>query len=125
MRDPYTDAVEQGMQVRLPKSNELFIDIDSEEDHTHLWAMICVLSSNGIHLKVTENRPSRTQGHRHIVAELDHELTPLERILLQAVLGSDRKRELLSWIRIHAATGFEPTVFFEKRRASSTTDLAA
>ena len=39
-------------------------------------------------------------GNTHIVLTLDRDYTPFERIIFQAVLGSDPVRELLNWKRV-------------------------
>lgn len=50
--------------------------------------------------------------HRHITLTLSNNISDVERILLQAILGSDPKRELLSYIRILRNIP-QPTAFFE------------
>jgi hypothetical protein len=116
--DPYEVADELGLEVLVPKADELFIDIDTDAQAAQLDRQLAVLASNKVHATVTRMGPSRTAGHLHAVVKLDREVTPTERILLQAVLGSGPKRELLSWLRIHTESGREPTVFFEEKEAA-------
>lgn len=67
-------------------------------------------------IQVVSNKPSRSgaPGKRHITLALNRKLTSVERILFQALLGSDRKRELLSYIRVLNSDP-EPTLFFERK----------
>lgn len=54
------------------------------------------------------------RGHYHGYVQLTRIVAhPLERYLLQACLGSDRRKELLTWMRWYE--GHEmPCVFFEQ-----------
>jgi len=49
-----------------------------------------------------------------VVVTLERNVEPMERILIQAFLGSDLKREALSWVRI-VNNDPNPTLFFEKK----------
>jgi hypothetical protein len=116
--NPYETAATLGMHVMLPSDSELFIDIDCEEDLVHYRAMLEVLKplafTDGRALVVMDRViPSKTLGHFHVVVTLDERVTPMERIAFQAALGSDRKRELLSLLRIRLQLDRPPTVFFE------------
>jgi hypothetical protein len=112
--DVYAAAAERGQQVVLPKANELFIDIDNDDSYAWFTMACQILDENEIEYTVTQRPPSRSGGE-HIYVELtDWELTPLERIAFQAVMGSDRKRELLSLLRLFMAIPRPPTVFFEQ-----------
>lgn len=111
--DPYRVAEELGFVVRLPQANELFIDIDSTDGMKQFHATLRVLEKNGF-ICQWQSEPSFTPNHYHIVVTLPFEVSPTERILLQAVLGSDPKREVLSWMRIHYNLERPPTVFFEQ-----------
>lgn len=106
-------AAQLGLRVVLPKPNELFIDIDSaraledfEEASAILgdefpgWTFVRAPSASG------------KKDHFHITVTLPRPVTELERICLQAALGSDRKRELLAFIA-HRRGYATPTVFFE------------
>jgi hypothetical protein len=115
--NPYRAARDKGLSVVKPSKHELFIDIDNDEDLAHYEAMCDVMDS--ALLPVHEVRRTRSSGGNwHIVAKTAQELTPIERIALQAALGSDRKRELLSILRIWREPGVPPTVFFEKTEVS-------
>ena len=58
--------------------------------------------------------PSGKPHHMHVRVRLSRPVKhPYERILLQAVLGSDRMHEALSWNEVDRGLD-DPTVFFEK-----------
>lgn len=114
---------EKGLRYRvvLPRDDELQIDIDNLEalavfqgNYTrlreywhHRWAGGCEMTCEVV--------PSKTEGHFHITVRLPTEIDDQERIMLQALLGSDPVRELLSLVRIWAGLERPPTCFFEPR----------
>jgi hypothetical protein len=103
--------------VVLPKSNELFIDIDSDADLAEFDRNYGVINELFC-IDEYEVKPSRNKERgKHIYVKLGQNVTPTERILLQAILGSDRKREALSLWRIHHNDP-DPTLFFEKSGSS-------
>lgn len=130
LRPAAAEAEERGVDMVLPESpQDLFIDIDNAADEEILLRHLTVLAHFGVHVKVKKHAPSPSNepGHMHYYLHVDPEdldleymdLTPAAapyiRILLQAVLGSDRKRELLSFLRLVLNTGQPPTVFFESK----------
>lgn len=62
---------------------------------------------------------SKSRGHVHIYIHLPKPLPLGTRIALQALLGSDLKRELFNWIRGCTRAKF-PVVLFEKRKKRNT-----
>ena len=95
-----------------PEDRDLFIDIDDDASLNTYLEMGRVLHENGFYF--TETKRTRSAGgNTHIYAKFTKQLTDLERVLLQACLGSDRKRELLSFLRIVLRLDRAPTVFFE------------
>ncbi len=107
-------ARKEGLRIVLPTANELLIDIDSDADYsrfTQAYARLCDLDLFEPTGFVTT--PSRNGGEgRHISIHLRKRVTPLERIALQAILGSDWKRELYSLARLQDGDAI-PTLFFE------------
>ncbi len=63
-------------------------------------------------------RSSNHGNHWHVEVISSQGLNKAERIALQAALGSDRKRELLSLCRYFAGSRY-PTLFFEERKCKS------
>lgn len=108
-------AAERGLVVTKPAVNELFIDIDNEESYAVFNANIGRVAAC-LPCEAEEwDSPSGRPGHRHILVTFAPSvvLTDIERIALQAVLGSDRVREVLSWQRAFKGVRC-PTLFFEK-----------
>ncbi len=109
-------AAENGLDVIIPNNNQLLLDIDNNQDraiYTQNWAEIGSIYG----VTEVEEWPSRSNkpGRTHMRVTLRTPITPLERVLIQAVLGSDRRRELHSLRRIMNSEE-TPTLFFEKRK---------
>jgi len=107
----------EGCRVEVADSRTLFIDIDSNAaytvfvDNIYLADRIFGIDKRKSNWVCT---PSKSGGEkRHIRVKLFREFSLVERILLQACLGSDLKRELISLKR--AMDGEDNVVvFFEK-----------
>jgi len=106
-------AEELGMDIVYPESDELFVDIDSVEDLKVFHKNLGLLGDLVLGYMRT---PSNGGGdHWHVKVKLSHALDDgFDRIALQSLLGSDRKREMLSWITMKD-DGANPTCFFEKK----------
>lgn len=105
-------AEENGLDVLLPKPNQLFIDLDDPYDRQVFEQNRDLIDdSYGIsEFMVTTSR----SGGKHLTVNLMQDITPLERVALQAVLGSDRRREAHSLRRLLQGEK-NPTLFFEKK----------
>jgi hypothetical protein len=105
-------ADEKGLVIVRPESNELFVDIDDEVDLAAFHASREILGDLVESFRLTRS-PSGRPGRYHARVRLTRDIEDdFERIALQAILGSDRKREVLSWVR--AARGeADATIFFE------------
>lgn len=109
--DPYQLAKDYGLKVVLPAENELQLDIDTPEQMAQYEAQLPLLRN---FMMVRETKRTKSfSGNDHIyLACPGLTFTPSERIALQAALGSDPKRELLSMAR--AKFSNKPaTLFFE------------
>lgn len=109
----------KGCVVVLPMSHELFIDIDNHDDlvlfdRRWTWAKQFVKKLAKATFAKTPS-PSGEPDHFHIrvSAEGEH-FDADERILLQAILGSDPTREMISYWRWENNAP-NPTLFFEKK----------
>lgn len=112
--DPQETAEKLGLQIVEPGPRDVFVDIDTDADYRHLTAMLDVVNAVEVYLKIGAEYPSKSGlPRRHVYVVADRDLTPVERIAIQATLGSDRKRELLSLLRVWLHTDRQPTVFFE------------
>lgn len=108
---------DEGFDVVIPKDNELQIDIDNDEQYAVFERAMHSLSRNEVFSPLTyEEHPSRSGlPRRHITVTLPRNVdTPWMRIALQASLGSDPIRELISCIRLIRGD-MAPTLFVEKR----------
>lgn len=96
-----------GLVCFFPLPNELQIDLDNGALMTSLASC---LSSNGFNIVSTLTTISKNRGE-HVYLKLGVEISDTERIILQACLGSDRKREFLGYIRL--AANAQPSCMFE------------
>jgi len=114
-RTAIEEAKKQGLVPVFPGPNQLQIDIDSD-------AQFAVYKRNkdivhqywGIVHEMIELSKSGGE-RRHITLTLKGTVGVLERIGLQAVLGSDLKREQFSLVRVLQKDA-HPTLFFEKEK---------
>ena len=110
-------AASKGCVVLVPEPDELFVDLDTEHAVKCFARGLEIIASCNPGLVIASNvRPSpsgilfRSHGFVRLSRPVKDDV---ERILLQAMLGSDPIREILSWRRIQLGID-EPTVFFEK-----------
>lgn len=95
-------AAERGQVVVFPKDNQLFIDIDTDEDYAFFKRALAIL---GAHLgPVMMNEWPSKDGlpHRHISLTMctGRTFTEVERLMIQGALGDDKMRTLLN-VRRH------------------------
>lgn len=109
-------AQAKGCTVSWPAANELYIDIDSFEAMLRHNALFGIFRRHEKCSRVCTPSPSGALGHYHVRIELDRDVNMAERLMLQAMLGSDPTRELLSYFRMtHGAEEEVVTLFFEKQ----------
>ena len=109
-------AETENLQVVFPKDNEIQIDIDNNVSFDLYVKLREVLWGNGhgpVHEVCTPSRSGNSE-RRHITVTFEKPVTPLERICLQACLGSDRMRELLGYLQ-WKNNDPHPTLFLEKK----------
>lgn len=114
-RDAFVFAEGEGVDVRYPMANELFIDIDDAYGKAQFrenWLLLSGMFEGTLSAKFTPSR--RKPEGEHIVVTLPRNVTPIERIAMQAALGSDPRREAHSLRRYFNGDPL-PTLFFEKR----------
>jgi hypothetical protein len=105
-------AVENDLIVVLPTPYELLLDIDTGDDR-RVFAQNLGLIQESYGVVDWCETYSRS-GNTHIIVTLKTAITPVERIALQTVLGSDRRREAHSLRRVLKGER-NPTLFFEKK----------
>jgi hypothetical protein len=117
--EPEQDGIraggEGGLEVVTPKPNELFIDIDGEADMKTFRENVAIFDELVMTIAGKKVMPSKSgdPARRHIIVTLSRDITDTERLLFQLMLGSDRKRELLGYVRV-LNDDPTPTLFFEK-----------
>lgn len=104
------EAEKRGMVVVEPGPHDIFLDID--DTHVVLEEQLRLAEAAGLEFEIVEAWPSRTMGHHHVHLRTEFSLNPALRIAIQAALGSDRQRELLSIARLMGGIQ-PPTVTFE------------
>src|SRR5689334_6803495 len=106
-------AKAKGLVMVYPTDHELQIDIESQADYEVFKKHFAVLLEQSWKIDI-QDAPSRNKPEgRHITLRvLNKKFTQLERLLLQAVLGSDRMRELLCYFDKENGNG-DTTFFFE------------
>lgn len=111
----FVEAAAHNLRITTPGSADLQIDIDSAEAFDTYKSHKEILNKFWVILQeVIADSKSGKPWRKHITVTLKNPITPLERIALQACLGSDRKRELLS---LEQLKNNDPhsTLFLEKK----------
>lgn len=118
----YEQARAEGLEVALPGPRDIFVDLDQAQDQYVMEALLPILAQNGFPVTVKKITRSRS-GNKHAYLEALEDLDDLTRLLLQACLGSDRKRELLGFLRAHLGkdSGYA-TAFFEVPKPTPITE---
>jgi hypothetical protein len=111
-----------GLEIVIPGPKELFIDLDSEQSYELFKNQLEVLQQF-FEAGIARDEPSRSGlPHRHIVVTVavpKNEGTngvpsEMEKMALQTMLGSDRRCEILRYMRWRQHDP-HPTLFLEKR----------
>jgi hypothetical protein len=99
---------------RPARDNELQLDIDSARQLKQAKRMIAMLQDSA-HVKIIRQhiRPSKKKSHWHVSIFVAKKLPVIERIALQAILGSDPIREMMNWGRVKNDDPY-PILFIEK-----------
>ena len=105
--------VAEGLVVVVPADDELQIDIDEEAQYDQFIGQLDRLRRMYPSLRWIEHPSRNGLPGRHITVSTGSVLTAWQRIALQACMGSDPVRELLSACRIHRGDGV-PTLFVEQ-----------
>lgn len=110
-RDAYVKRVEaEGFKVVFPADDELQVDIDNET-HYDAFKRSWEIFSRDEPGATMEEHPSKSGlPSRHVTITLPYIVDEWQRIALQAALGSDPVRELLSAMRLQ--NGVRPATLF-------------
>jgi len=111
----FDQARRENLEVVVPTSRQLFIDIDNDLGSV-IYERNFAKFSDFYHVVEYHESPSKsgTEGKKHITLTLEQPVEPIERLILQAFLGSDLTREFLGLQRVKVGDGV-PTLFLEKK----------
>jgi hypothetical protein len=111
LEDACAEAIAQGLEVVEAKANQLFCDLDDKRDLDVFrcrseWLVRAGIASGW---KITRSK----SGNSHGYVTLKSDTPALERIALQAILGSDRTHEYLNFLTYKKLGESMRIVFFE------------
>jgi len=100
-RERYMERiVAEGYTIMTPDWNELLLDIDTEDDWRFFQKAVARLQEEYPQQVTWRAWPSKGGvPRRHALVTIPFPVDPSQRIAFQAVLGSDRVREMLSLFR--------------------------
>lgn len=100
-----------GLTLVLPADNELQLDIDTPAQRQQFTAHLGLVQD--FVSCVVDRETVSKGGNSHIYLKLGRAISPTERVALQAMLGSDPKREFLSLMRVWYQPELPPSAMFE------------
>jgi len=110
-------AKKHNLIVIEPKPNQLQIDLDSARAVRAYGMQYNILRRAGLTRgwkeKISTSRSGKTR--LHITITMPYKIDNLKRVCMQAVLGSDIKREAFNFCRVENENRY-PIVFFEKEK---------
>jgi len=107
-------VADENLLIIYPEDDVLQIDIDNEHSYLLFTNQVMILSKF-MQVQKWDVTPSKSGlPKRHITVSLGRAVSSLERLALQAMLGSDRIRELLGFVRLQQGE-LHPTLFFERK----------
>jgi len=107
------EAEANGLLVVYPEDNQLQIDIDSDRAFDIFLEMKTLLEKYFAVLDVVIGYSRSGAPKRHVTVTLDQPIDNYQRVALQAIMGSDRVREFLSYVQ-HRNGDQHPILFIEK-----------
>jgi len=110
-------ARKNGLRVVEPKRNELQIDIDGSAELAIFRQQWSILEKAGITKTWAFSiSPSKRPGKFHVTVTIQGcDITNINRVCLQAILGSDIRREAFNLCRVLNGNKY-PIVFFERAK---------
>lgn len=114
-------AAQHNCELVVAGPFELLLDIDNEHDEKQFdVSMKLLFERHPFLIKEVQGWKSRN-GHKHVRVVLNHEVGWHDRIMYQAMFGSDRSREVLTFNRSFEAANPDPVVLFRPHGAAMTT----
>ena len=109
-----TRARKHGWRIVEPKANQLQLDLDGARALRKYGMQFSILRKSGLTAGWKELiKGSKKRSHVHIVITMPKKIKNLERVALQAILGSDIKREAFNYTRVKKRNKY-PIVLFER-----------
>jgi hypothetical protein len=103
-------------------SRTLQVDLDGARELAFYWLQLLRFSAKcselGIVLDAVSLTRSRSGKHWHAEIKMRKSMKLIERIALQAILGSDRSRELCNWERARLGSP-HPVLFIKKGKPNA------
>jgi hypothetical protein len=91
----HTLVISHARRIKDVDKNSILLDIDKAKLSLHELFIKLRL----VRITPTFIQADRTRRGWHIIIGTKHDLKPLEKIALQAILGSDQRREALNYFR--------------------------
>lgn len=109
--------------MTVPAADEIFLDLDTDAAAARMARGSEILAKAGFQFEMLVHRQSKSGWpHKHAILRITAAplgfgppLTPVHRVLLQALLGSDLAREALSLVEILTGSDRPTTCLFEDR----------
>jgi len=108
-------AEKNDLTVVYPTDKQLFIDCDSDQAYELFKNQVQLLKKIDGPVTWSETVSKSGLPHRHIIVNLCNPVDSMERIALQAAMGSDRRCELLRIMRVKDRDP-NPILFLEKKQ---------
>lgn len=106
-----TIAADNNCDLFICAANQLALDLDTVGGITQMTDMLPFV--NELFGVTKEERWASQSGNVHCVIDLKDSVQPLTRILLQALLGSDPKREIIALAELN--DGFAESTLFRPK----------
>lgn len=113
--EAHAKAMEAGHEILVASDLIIQLDLDSAADVSVFERHSGRLKDLGLAVASAESWPSKS-GNKHVQITLSAPVPILERIAVQCVLGSDRKREFLAMRDVKAGYEF-PLMLFRPKGA--------
>lgn len=96
-------AAKEGLWCEFPQPDELFIDIDNAAGYINADVVAAINKTESYPLKLNSNILYTTSksGNRHAYIKCSNPVGDMQRVALQAALGSDPVKEALSVLRLN------------------------
>jgi hypothetical protein len=109
--NPKKYAFENNLVIVPPGLNELQLDIDAKQLPKSFQEQLGILGQ--VNPVIGYHTTTSKSGNLHVYVQLSKPFSLAERVLMQACLGSDIKRELLTYKNMQDSNNTQPQFLFE------------